>query len=516
MKILILFIIKKNCFMKVFASKQIKDIDAYTIKHEPIASLELMERAAVELTDWIACNYYYALPFKIFIGPGNNGGDGLVVARLLCWMNIPVEVLLCSEKRSTDAEENLKKLREQDKAVIKVLNDISKFPDIPADAIIVDGLFGSGLTRPLEGLPAEIVKKINQSGCEVLAIDIPSGLFGEDNSNNNRDAIIKATHTLSFQFPKLSFFFPENESFVGEWHVLDIGLHPEAIKKTETPYHYLTKDNIRPNLEKRKKFSHKGNFGHALLISGSYGKMGAAILAAKACLKTGAGLVTCHIPKKGYNIMQTKVPEAMVSIDPSDTLFSETPPVDNYDVIGIGPGIGTDDITQKAFKKLLDTNNKPLVIDADGLNILSKNKKWLNMLPEGSILTPHPKEFERLAGETSGHYSRLQLQKDFSKKYNIYVVLKNAHTSITCPDGRCYFNATGNPGMATAGSGDVLTGIILALAGQYREPEKAALTGVYLHGLAGDLAEKKYGQEALIASDIIKNTGKAFKGTSHN
>ncbi len=502
--------IKRINKMKIFTSKQIKDIDAYTIKNEPITSLELMERAAGKLTDWIADNYYFDVPVKIFIGPGNNGGDGLVIARLLSCLNFHVEVFLCNEKRSADAEANLRKLEKQKKATINKLSDVNSFPAIPSDAIIIDGLFGSGLTRPLEGFPAEVVKKINQTRPEVIAIDIPSGLFGEDNRNNNQDAIIKATYTLSFQFPKLSFFCPENEKFVGNWHVLDIGLHPDIIKKTETSYYFLTKEDIKPGLLTREKFSHKGHFGHALLISGSYGKMGAAALGTRACLRAGAGLVTCHIPQTGYHIMQTAVPEAMVSIDPSDTIFSEPPATDKYTTIGVGPGIGIDDITQKAFKKLLDHNSKPMVIDADGLNILSINKDWLGNLPEGTILTPHPKEFERLAGETTDHYSRLQLQKDFSEKYNVYIVLKGAFSSITCPDGSCYFNSTGNPGMATAGSGDVLTGILLALQGHNFTTKTAALTGVYIHGLAGDLAEKKQGQEALIASDIIDRLGEAF------
>ncbi len=496
--------------MKIFAAKQVKIIDKYTIENEPIASIDLMERAGRGLTDWIADHYYFDRNVIIFIGPGNNGGDGLVVSRLLSALNFKVTTYLCSKKHSPDALQNLDSLKEQGKAEIKNLDDIKNFPGITEGTIIIDALFGSGLSRPLEGFPAEVVKMINKSNADIIAVDIPSGMLGEDNRNNNPENIIKAKYTLSFQFPKLSFFYPEHEQYTGQWHIIDIGLHPKAIAKNKTPYYYISNTEISERLKKRKKFSHKGHFGHALLISGSYGKMGAALLGTKACLKAGCGLVTCHIPKSGYHILQTGVPEAMVSIDTSDTLFTNLPDLKTYKAIGIGPGIGTEEVTQKAMKKLLDNNNKPMVIDADGLNILSANKEWLKSLPRESILTPHPKEFERLAGETTDHYSRLQLQREFSKTYNVYVVLKGAYTSITNPDGTCFFNSTGNPGMATGGSGDVLTGIILSLLCQGYSPESAAITGTYIHGLSGDMSVTKSSEESLIASDIIKGLGNAF------
>ena len=238
--------------------------------------------------------------------------------------------------------------------------------------------------------------------------------------------------------------------------------------------------------------------------------MGAAVLASRACLRTGTGLITAHVPRKGYDILQNSVPEAMISLDESDIVFSGIADMDQYNAVGIGPAIGLKDNTQKAFRELLKTINVPLVIDADGINILGENKEWLKQLPKNTILTPHPKEFERIAGKTSDGYNQIQRLVELAEKYQIFIVLKGAYTAIASPDGLCYFNTTGNPGMATAGSGDVLTGIILSLLGQGYCPEDAAVTGVYLHGLAGDRAAEITGEESLIANDIIDYLGKAF------
>jgi NAD(P)H-hydrate epimerase len=362
----------------------------------------------------------------------------------------------------------------------------------------------------LDGLAKKIVQRINQSGATIISIDIPSGLFGEDNSGNDLSAIIKASHTLTFQFPKLSFLFPENAQFTGEWTVLPIGLHPEAINETESNFHFLTKEFISGKIKKRGKFSHKGTYGHALLIAGSYGKMGASVLASRACLRSGVGLLTCHIPQLGYEIIQNSIPEAMISIDSSETVFSEVPNLSSFSAIGIGPGLDKKQETQQALKILLQANPNKLIIDADALNILSENQDWYNLLPENTILTPHLKEFERLAGPSADSYERLQKQLQFSTKYKVIIVCKGANSCITFPDGRVFFNSTGNPGMATAGSGDVLTGIILGLLAQNYSPEDTTLLGVYLHGLAGDLAATEFGEYSLVAGDLIRNLGKAF------
>ncbi|WP_372644227.1 NAD(P)H-hydrate dehydratase, partial [Ancylomarina sp.] len=376
---------------------------------------------------------------------------------------------------------------------------------------VIDALFGSGLSRPLDGLVKDLVKLINDSKAEIVAVDIPSGLFGEDNSSNDLDSCIHADYTLSFEFPNLSFLFPENAECVGVWEALPIGLHPAVIEKMESPYQLIDENYIRSLLKTRQRFSHKGTYGHGLLISGSYGKMGAAILASKAAIRSGIGLLSTHIPRLGYDILQIAVPESMVSIDQSDIIFTEYPSLDNFDAIGIGPGIDTKCNSIRALEELLDECDKPLVLDADALNIIGANQEMKERLPKGTILTPHMKEFERLLGDSMGAFNRNEKQRNFSKKQSVVMVLKGAFTAITDKNGRCYFNPTGNPGMATAGSGDVLTGIILSLLAQGYSSLDAALVGVYMHGLAGDLAADEVGEEALIASDIVKFLPEAWK-----
>ncbi|MDP2337053.1 MAG: NAD(P)H-hydrate dehydratase [Bacteroidota bacterium] len=498
--------------MKLFTCQQIAEIDQLTMKLEPIPSIDLMEQASGQVADWIIQNIGNDRSFSVFAGPGNNGGDALAVARMLAWAHFNCTVYLTSfgHELKGDPAINWQRLEEQNKVVLKRIDSEDSIPDISAETNVIDGLFGSGLNKPLEGLAKLIVQKINQSGAKVISIDIPSGLFGEDNSQNDLSGVIRASQTLTFQFPKLSFLFPENNQLVGDLEVLPIGLHPEAISLTESKYFYLTKEFISGKITKRDKFSHKGTYGHALLIAGSYGKMGAAVLASKACLRSGVGLLTSHVPRLSYEIIQNSVPEAMTSIDASDLIFTGFPDLNTFSAVGIGPGLDKKSASQDAFKKLLDAKPNKMVIDADAINILSENQDWYGLLPENAILTPHPKEFERLAGPSANSFERLQIQLRFSAKYKVIVVVKGAHTCITFPDGRAFFNSTGNPGMATGGSGDVLTGIILGLLAQNYPPEEAALIGVYLHGLAGDLAAEQFGQHALIAGDIINQIGTAF------
>jgi len=334
--------------------------------------------------------------------------------------------------------------------------------------------------------------------------------MGEDNTDNS-DHIIRADFTLTFQFPKISFLFAENEQYVGQWKVLSIGLHPDGIEKEESPYHWLERYEVKEMIPVRSKFEHKGTLGHALLIAGSYEKMGAAVLASKACLRAGVGLLTTHIPRLGYSILQTAVPEAMASVDQHDSVFTEFPKLEAYSAIGVGPSLDQKQNTRKALCALLESAKVPLVIDADALNILSLQKEWLDKLPAGSILTPHPGEFRRLVSDSENSYQSIQKQLEFSKKYRCVVVLKGACTSVSLPDGRLFFNSTGNPGMATAGSGDVLTGVILGLLAQGMSPEEAALTGVFIHGLAGDVAAKNRSEFSLIAGDIVEEMGEAFR-----
>ncbi len=499
--------------MKIFTSEQVRRIDAYTIENEPIDSIDLMERASMQIASWISDVFGNEIPFVFLIGPGNNGGDGLAVARMLSGKNYPVEVCMVriSSKLSPDAATNLERLRSEGRVRIREIRKVGELAIDDPSPVIVDALFGSGLKRKVTGLAAEVISRVNGLPNLRIAIDMPSGLFGEDNRGNDPDGILKADYTLALQAPSLSFFFAENQEYTGIWEVLPIGLHPKILEEEGTPYRYLLAEYLSALLIPRRKFDHKGNYGHALLIAGCYGMMGAAVLAAKACLRGGIGLVTSHVPRFGYKILQTAVPESLISIDQSDIIFSQAPDLDGFSAVGVGPGLGCKPNSAKALKTLLESVKVPMVIDADALNLISANPEWIGLLPENTILTPHPREFERLAGKAEDGYSRHRMQIEFARRHRVIVVLKGAHSSIAFPDGSCWFNTTGNPGMATAGSGDVLTGIILSLLGQGYAPGNAALLGVYLHGLAGDLAAEASSEESLIAGDIIESMGLAFQ-----
>ena len=504
--------------MKIFTTKQIAEIDQFTIQNEPIADIDLMERASLQIANWLIFNISNEEKLIFFAGPGNNGGDALAIARLMAEHDFDCELYLLDfgKPLGENSVTNWKRLEDQGRVKLFVIHAEEDIPQLSNDVAIIDGLFGSGLSRSLDGLSLKVVEKMNQSGAMVLSIDIPSGLFGEDNSKNDLSKIVIADHTLTFQFPKLSFFFAEHEQLLGEWEVLPIGLHPGAIAKFETIYHFLNTEFVASKMQTRSKFSHKGTFGHALLIAGSYGKVGAAVLASKASLRSGVGLLTTHIPRTGYEIIQTTVPEAMCSIDRSDLMFTEFPDLVSFTAVGVGPGLGMKINTQRALKELLLAKPEKIVLDADALNILAENKDWLELLPENCILTPHPKEFERLAGASNDSFSRMKLQMAFSEKYKVIVVLKGAHTSISLPDGRIYFNTTGNPGMATAGSGDVLTGIILGFLAQDYSPEEAAMISVYLHGIAGDISAEVHSDIATIAGDLVDYLGEAILQVQNN
>ncbi len=504
--------------MKIFTTAQVAELDRYTIENEPITAIDLMERASMQVADWIAGNIDYNQRIAVFAGPGNNGGDALAIGRILTWMNFNINVFIpdTPERFSDCFRINLTRLNEIANFTSLSWAEDAELPDLIEFDYIIDGLFGAGLSRKLSGFPARLVHHINNSGIPILSIDIPSGLMGEDNCDNDLRNIIRATHTLTFEFPKLSFFFRENELFTGQWEILPIGLHEAVIQKAVTSYFYSDIQTMARILKPRNRFSHKGTFGHALLIAGSYGKMGAAVLAAMGCLRSGAGLLTVHLPKSGNQIMQIALPEAMVTMDESENAISGISLSASYRAIGIGPGIGKLPITVKAFRNLLEISNLPLVIDADALNILSENRKFLDLLPAGSVLTPHPVEFERLTSKAGSEYERLMLARDFCKSYNVFMVLKGRYTATISPDGSCWFNTTGNPGMATAGSGDVLTGILTGLLAQGYTSHEAAILGVYLHGLAGDLSLGSSSEEALLASDIALNLGNAFSSLKSN
>jgi len=493
--------------MKILSAEQLRDADAFTIQHEPIASIDLMERAAKACSYWLRKNEKQYQSFKIFCGVGNNGADGLALANML--VDSEIVMINYSHKRSANFLVNFQRSKKNE-IPIKEINSAEDLKTITdKKTIIIDCIFGTGLNKPADGLSADAIKFINNSGCEVISIDVPSGLLCDD-LPKAKSAIVKANHTLTFQCPKLSFLFPSSGKFCGNIHVLDIGLDKKFVEEIPSKNYFITKEDIKNIYSPREKFSHKGTYGHALIVAGSYGKAGASVLAAKACLRTGAGLVTVHVPQCNYQIIQTALPEAMAETG-GDTILISTINTENYNAMGVGPGIGTEEATYNMLKVLIQNTQVPLVIDADAINILSENKTWLSFLPAGSILTPHPKEFERLCGKTSDEMERYQLQKNFSVKHNVYVVLKGAHTCISTPEGEMHFNSTGNAGMATAGSGDALTGIITALLAQGYNSFESCLMGVYLHGLAGDIAADKFTQEAMIASDIIDCLAEAYK-----
>lgn len=507
--------------MKIFNTKQIKELDAYTIEHEPISSLELMERAVENCYEWIDevaklsiySNDEYIHSYKVFCGLGNNGGDGLVLAEMLAAEGESVEVYMIRySDNSSDDNKKAESLYKKSKSG-RLFNITSEkdIPKINPDDIIIDAIFGSGLNKPVEGLAKSVIDSINGSKAKVISIDVPSGLFCDECSIDNKGSVVHASHTLTFELPKLAFMFPENYEYIGDWHVLPIGLSKEFIAQTSTKNIYLTEEIIKPFIHYRKPFSHKGDYGHALVIAGSHGKMGAAVLASTACLRAGAGLLTTYIPACGYEIMQTSLPEAMVWTSDENEFISSPIKTEMFNSIAIGPGIGNHDSTQSFLKVLIQQSPVPLIIDADAINILGENKTWLSFIPQGSIFTPHPKEFERLVGKSSNNFDRMKMQKEFSFKYQCYVILKGAHTCISTPDGTCYFNSTGNPGMATAGSGDVLTGILAGLFAQGYSSLETCLLGVFLHGLAGDIIRDALGEEAMISGDIIANLGNAFK-----
>lgn len=495
--------------MKIFSSAQIKAWDAYTISNEPISSANLVERAATACYKWLLGKNYGTSTFHIFCGKGNNGGDGLAMARMLIGhgCTVSVYILEFGKPGTADFQLNLEKLH-QHTSDIHFIQSADFFPAIPATDIIIDALFGSGLNKPLEGIAAALATHINNSHAVTVSIDLPSGLFADTSSKGH--CIVKATHTLSFQNYKLAFLLAENESYFGEVHLLNIGLHPGFANEEPATTELVDESLIKAIYKPRTAFAHKGTYGHAAIIAGSRGMMGAAVLATSACLRSGVGKLTAYIPKCGYTVLQTTVPEAMSLVAGEDYMIS-APGLKQFNAVGLGPGIGIHPSHTALIKEVFNNTNSALVIDADALNILSANQELLKAIPAGSVITPHPKEFDRLFGSTANDAERLQRARQKAKELNIYIVLKG-HYSFTCtPEGMGYFNSTGNAGMATAGSGDVLTGIITGLLAQgYPSPE-ACILGVYLHGLAGDIAAVKHSPEAMIAGDIIRSMGDAFK-----
>ncbi|WP_400192487.1 NAD(P)H-hydrate dehydratase [Hymenobacter sp. B81] len=500
--------------MKLLTTAQTRQADAATVAAQGISSLDLMERAATVFTDWLTARLSPAQAGEILVlcGPGNNGGDGLAVARLLHLRGYDVRVgLLPAERYSPEAAANRRQLP-SDLPVAEW--QPGQLPAIAPGTVVIDALFGTGLNRPLEGAAATVVRHLNAARARVISIDMPSGLFA-DAPQPPGSAVVQARHTVTFEHPKLALLLPGSAAYVGRWHALPIGLDADFLAGAETDMHLVDAGLLAGRLPARPTFAHKGSFGHALLLAGSRGKMGAAVLAARACLRGGAGLLTVAAPSGGLDVLQTAVPEAMCRPDEGKSYLTSLPALQPYAAAGIGPGIGQHDDTRAVLEELLclaPAAQVPLVLDADALNLLGANRGLLDLLPPESMLTPHPREFERLTEPARDDYHRLALLRDFARRYHCYVLLKGAYSCLAAPDGQLYFNTTGNPGMATGGSGDVLTGLLLALRADRRlSPLDAALLGIYAHGRAGDLAAAEQGQAGLIAGDLPRYLGRALQ-----
>jgi hydroxyethylthiazole kinase-like uncharacterized protein yjeF len=499
--------------MEILSAEQIKRVDELTITNEPINSIDLMERAAMACFRRLIKLINLDEDVFVFCGKGNNGGDGLAIARLMIEQGFDCYAVIVHYKEafSPDAEQNYQRLKEKYPARIIEIHAAEELNAITSHGpIIVDALLGTGTKGPAEGLLAETIDFINTHSKNTISIDVPSGLLTDATSSQHKQ-VVASSLTLTFQLPKLAFLVPENQRFVPEFEILPIGLNKTAIQEQQSPYYYLTKTEISSLLQPRNKFSHKGSYGHALLMAGSKGKSGAALISAKAALRSGAGLLTLHSNRDTTGALLQHLPEAMSVTDPNPEIISEVDHPEKYDAIGFGPGVGTHDDTQQVLKKLLQYYTGKLLIDADGLNILSENKTWLSFLPPDTILTPHPKEFERLAGKQEDDFERLTELKKFSMKHRCIVVLKGAHSAVAMPDGTVFFNSSGNSGLAKGGSGDGLTGIILGLLARGYNAPQSALIGTFIHGFAADQCIKKKSMESLLISDVIEQLGKAFK-----
>lgn len=493
--------------MKIFSAEKIKELDKLTIAKQQITSLELMERAALQAFLWLVNHFHDKKTiYHIFCGVGNNGGDGLVIARMLKqnYFDVHVYIVPFSENFSADFNANLGRLKECNLGY-EVISEATEFPDIAENHIIVDAIFGIGLTREMDSWLQILIQKINYHQSFKVSIDVPSGLFLDKKTT----IAIHSDVVLTFQLPKLAFYLPDNENFIVDVVLLPIELDEKSIESIPANYYYTDLNKIKKRYKPISKFSHKGTQGHVLLIGGCFGKIGAMVLASQAALRSGCGLATVFIPKCGYEIMQTATPEAMVMTDENYHKITNIEFNFQPKAIGIGMGIGQDTETTEAFYYFLNNNSIPLVIDADALNILSENQEWLNLLPKNSILTPHPRELERLIGTWEDDFEKIEKVKTFAKTYNLVVLIKGAFTLII-DEKNVYVNSSGNQALATGGSGDVLSGMITSFRAQGYSAVDAALLGVYFHGRTADIAMNDMGYEGFIASDIIKYLGKVF------
>lgn len=500
--------------MKIFNTENIRKIDRITIEEEGVSSQELIRRVAEGVAGEIIGRWSPSTQVVIFAGSGNNGADALVVGRLLLEAGFYPRILLFNFKGnslSRDCDMAKRELLATGYNGLMEIIDRAELPSLTPDHLVIDGLFGSGLRDPLEGGFMMLARNISESGATVISIDVPSGMFGEWNARVIGRNVVHATLTMAIQFPRLSFFLGDNAELVGKWKVIDIGLSNRAIMETPTKYFYVERDEVRAVLKPRKPFSSKSDYGHALLFAGCYGMAGAAVMAARGALRSGVGKLTVHSARAAFPVIQSQVPEALFSADRHENVISDMSARFNCSAIGVGPGIGTNDATRGAFETLVKSYKRPLVIDADALNAIAKNQTILDHIAPGSILTPHAGEFDRIFGTQTSDEGRLLKAVEVSHRYKLLIVLKGRYTAIVRPDGKVFFNSSGTPAMATAGSGDVLTGIITSLLAQGYKPETASVAGVYIHGLAGEMAAETQGEYGTTAMDIASCVGRAVK-----
>lgn len=499
--------------MKIFTNDDIRAIDRITIERGT-SSAELITRVADGVADEIISRYPSSRPTAVFAGPGNNGADALAVSIRLARQGFMPDVYLFNiggDKLSPECRTFKEGLRDQPGIRLTEVTGSFTLPDLDASYLVIDGLFGSGLREGLSGGFMSLVRYINESGASVVSIDVPSGMFSDWNRGVINRNIIHADLTIAIQFPRLAFLMKENAELVGQWKVIDIGLDADTIRHTPTNFQIVDTAGIRKLLKPRDPFASKADLGHALIAAGSYGMMGAAQFAARGALRSGVGKLTVHTASWGYEIIQGNVPEALFSPDANDNFITVIPPARNFSAVAIGPGIGTADPTVTALETFLKSAVDPVLLDADALNCIAKRRALLDLLPDHSIITPHAGEFDRLFGKHSTDEERLLRAVKAAEDYNILILLKGRYTALVRPDGKVYFNSSGTPALATAGSGDVLTGIIASFLAQGYKPEVAALIGAFVHGIAGEIASETHGTLGTTASDIADATGKALR-----
>lgn len=514
--------------MKVVTAEEMKEIDRKTIA-SGVPSIELMENAGRAVARAIKSRYS---PLKgkrvsIFCGKGNNGGDGLVVARLLVKEKVKIKAFLLARKEELkkDPKINLKRTLKQKVKIIEIDSSrrLEKFgQEIKESDLIVDAILGTGIKGAPKGLEAKAIKFINTLKKPIVSVDIPSGVEGSTGKVSGE--AVRADLTITFGLPKIGLVIYPGAEYVGELEVVDIGIPKKFLEDKRIKINLIAKEEISSYLKPRKPDTHKGTYGHLFVIAGSIGMTGAATLTSQAAslcfgaLRSGVGLVTLGIPESLNEIMEIKLTEGMTLPLPETkkktlSLKAEKKIIEfskKTDALALGPGLSTDKETQRLVRNLIKKISLPMVIDADALNALVNNPSILRTL---RIITPHPGEMAKLIGKKAEEVqeNRIKVAGDFAKKYKVIVVLKGARTVIADPEGDIYINPTGNPGMASAGVGDVLTGMIGSFLAQKKEPLEAAKMGVYIHGLAGDLAAQEKGEEPLIASDVLEKLPQAFR-----